>query len=146
MPGALSKRLIAARHLIEDHVVSKESRPFQRPEIRCLHAVIDRREKVFVIFLLHLIKFDLGTTLGGTIAADAGATQLTGTLDGKVGYTLTGPRGEIVIYVGYPWCCKWWIICKPCTKDAEWTLVSWSPYSKTDTLLDKHQSVTVPLK
>lgn len=58
MPGALSKRLIAARHLIEDHVVSKESRPFQRPEIRCLHAVIDRREKVFVIFLLHLIKFD----------------------------------------------------------------------------------------
>ena len=95
---------------------------------------------------LHLIKFDLGTTLGGTIAADAGATQLTGTLDGKVGYTLTGPRGEIVIYVGYPWCCKWWIICKPCTKDAEWTLVSWSPYSKTDTLLDKHQSVTVPLK
>jgi len=95
---------------------------------------------------LHLIKFDLGTTLGGTIAADAGATQLTGTLDGTVGYTLTGPKGEIVIYVGYPWCCKWWIICKPCTKDAEWTLVSWSPYSKTDTLLDKHQSVTVPLK
>lgn len=95
---------------------------------------------------LHLIKFDLGTTLGGTIAADAGATQLTGTLDGTVGYTLTGPKGEIVIYVGYPWCCKWWIICKPCTKDAEWTLVSWSPYSKTDTLFDKHQSVTVPLK
>ena len=97
---------------------------------------------------LYLIGCSFDTKLGGTIAADAGATQLTGTLDETIGYTLSGPNGGLVIYVQWPKTCwKWHVIPYPCgwnTKD--WSLVSWSTYSKTDTLLDRRQSVTVPLK
>lgn len=97
---------------------------------------------------LYLIGCSFDTKLGGTIAADAGATQLTGTLDETIGYTLSGPKGGLVIFVNWPKICwKWHIIPYPCGwNEKDWSLVSWSTYSKTDTLLDKHQSVTVPLQ
>ncbi len=97
---------------------------------------------------LYLIGCSFDTKLGGTIAADAGATQLTGTLDETVGYTLSGPNGDLVIFVKWPKTCwKWHVIPYPCGwHEKDWSLVSWSTYSKKDTLLDKHQSVTVPLK
>ena len=101
---------------------------------------------------LHLLKFDFNTKLGGTIAADAGATQLTGTLDGTIGYTLTGPNGNIALFVRYPGICwkKILFINVPypccCPNEKELSLASFSSYSKTDTLLDKHQSAAVPLK
>ena len=97
---------------------------------------------------LYLIGCSFDTKLGGTIAADAGATQLTGTLDETVGYTLSGPNGGLVIFVKWPKTCwKWHVIPYPCGwNEKDWSLVSWSTYSKTDTLLDRRQSVTVPLQ
>ena len=77
-----------------------------------------------------------------------GATQLTGTLDETIGYTLSGPNGGLVIFVKWPKTCwKWHVIPYPCGwNEKDWSLVSWSTYSKTDTLLDRRQSVTVPLQ
>jgi len=97
---------------------------------------------------LYLVGCTFDTTLGGTIAADAGATQLTGTLTEKVGYTLKGPNGKIELYVDWPKTCwKWHVIPYPCGwHEATKSLVSWSAFSKSDTLFDKQQSVTVPLQ
>lgn len=97
---------------------------------------------------LYLVGCTFDTTLGGTIAADTGATQLTGTLTEKVGYTLKGPNGKIELYVDWPKTCwKWHVIPYPCGwHEATKSLVSWSAFSKSDTLFDKQQSVTVPLQ
>jgi hypothetical protein len=97
---------------------------------------------------LYLVGCTFDTTLGGTIAANAEATQLTGTLVEKAGYTLEGPNGNVELFVNWPRVCwKWHIIPYPCGwNEATKSLVSWSVFSQSDTLLDKQQSVTVSLQ
>ena len=86
-----------------------------------------------------------GTTTAGMQLSE-GAKQIQGWLNEQVVLNIAGPNGNIQLFAQHPWLnwCKWWWTWYPCgysIKRYEYTLFSFSSWSKSYTLLDLTQTM-----
>lgn len=88
--------------------------------------------------------FTAGATAGMTLSD--GGLVATGTLNESIINQLSGPSGDVELYVTYPngiqWCSSWGIPypCGVSEGTASTPIVSWAPYTETNTLLSATQT------